>query len=367
MKKYCDKESIKRIIGCIIFLWLAFQLFSNITYLFRNVGGDRNRILGIKNETDIDMIYIGGSAAFVYWQPMRAWKDCGFTSYSLATNTIQAENIKTYMKWAEKYQDPQMYVIGVRAFQYYSDYSTELSEAGLRNGTDCMDITFRARYDTLNNYFENRVIDENTDKVSFYLDIAKYHTNTKNLALSEAWGYLNKEVVCPNKGWEWIKSYEYVDKPSDFYTQSRAELPENDIKILEDLVRYCKELNKNVLFVVCPYAITQEDKSKYNSIQDLIEENGFKFLDTNEYYDEMGIDFSTDFYNEAHVNLFGASKYTQFLEGFICQNYEMPDHRNEEKYVSWNEEAALFFEEEKVYADIVTKLRADYEKDEENR
>ena len=32
----------------------------------------------------------------------------------------------------------------------------------------------------------------------------------------------------------------------------------------------------------------------------------FSSLNANEYYDEMNLDFSTDFYNKNHVNLFGA-------------------------------------------------------------
>lgn len=76
----------------------AISALLGATYLFRgHVFGynDRISVVGIKEEKkdSLDVIYIGGSAAFVYWELMKAYKDCGFTSYDLATNSIQTENI----------------------------------------------------------------------------------------------------------------------------------------------------------------------------------------------------------------------------------------------------------------------------------
>ncbi len=100
----------------------------------------------------------------------------------------------------------------------------------------------------------------------------------------------------------------------------------------------------------------------YNAVKDVVEEAGFKYLNANDYYDEMGIDYSEDFYNGAHVNLFGAKKYTKFLEDYICEQYDMPDHRGDDSFNSWNDDADRFFEEEKTHMQTVTNLRLDYEK-----
>ena len=58
------------------------------------------------------------------------------------------------------------------------------------------------------------------------------------------------------------------------------------------------------------------------------------------------MDFSKDFYNIRHVNLFGAEKYTAFLEKYIKENYDLPDHRTEEEYKTWHDEYARFAQEE---------------------
>ena len=356
-KVLLKKKNIIQLIGFIFFMLLISSIFSKVTYLFRNVGCERNHMISMGNEK-LDMIYIGGSAAFVYWEPLKAWHDCGFTSYSYATSTIQAENIEAYIKEARKTQNPDLFVIGVRAFQYYSD---DPNEGGLRNGTDGMDLTSLARYELLNDYFTNRNMPEDSDILSYYFDIAKYHTNTENLSSSEAWGYINNKGKSPYKGWEWCDLYGYLDTPLNFETEERAELPENAVKILKKLLDYCKKEKLKVLFVVCPYYITMEEEAKYNTIGDIIKSYGFDFLNANHYYDEMKIDFSTDFYNKNHVNLFGAEKYTQFLEEYLTMKYQLPDHRDDSNYDSWNDDYQRFYEEHLIHEDIVTKLRLDVE------
>lgn len=353
-------KKIIRIIGFVVFLVIAFRLFCNITYLFRNASSpSRAHITGIKNEKELDMVYVGGSAAYVYWQPLRAWNDCGFTSYNYASDTIQAESLKAYIKKVRAARNPELYVIDARAFEYYGQEETGVREVGIRNGTDSMDITSPARYELLLKYLANRFPTENTDELSFYLDISKYHTNTGNLGLSDAWKYMDNRGTSPNKGWEWIDNYAYLEEPQEFATDERAELHKNSMGILEELLSYCQAEKLNVLFVVCPYHITKEEYAKYNTIEDAVKSYGFGFLNANDYYSEMELDFTTDFYNRNHVNLFGAAKYTAFLESYICSNYHLPDHREDSGYDSWDEDYQRFLQEEKQHAGIVQGLASE--------
>lgn len=354
-----NRDKLSKIIGFLVFATLLVNIFCKVTYLFRNVGYNRTHIVGIKQENDLDMVYIGGSAAFMYWQPLKAWNDCGFTSYNYATDTIQAESIKAYVEEVRTCQNPDLFVIGVRAFQYYSDGP---AEAGLRDSTDGMDISSVARYRLLSDYFDNRILPDDTDVVSYYFDIAKYHTNTDNLGSSTAWSFRNNEGISPEKGWEWKNEYAYLEEPVDFHTEERAELPANAMKILKDLLSYCCDEELNVLFVVCPYYLTAADQAMYNTIGDIVESYGFAYLNANEYYDEMGLDFTTDFYNKNHVNLFGAEKYTEFLENYIMQNYRLEDHRGDAAYDSWDAAYQNFCREEEGHAIIVAGLKTNVEK-----
>lgn len=351
MKKWLEKnrKKIVSFVGSFVFIIILAKVFCTVTYLFRDAGYDRNRFVGIEQEK-LDMVYIGGSAVAVYWEPLKAWNDCGFTSYNYATNSIPAENIQAYLEEARTSQEPEVFVIDARAFQYYSD---DPEEPGLRHGTDGMDLTSAARYKLLYDYFKNRNISEDTDIISYYLDIAKYHTNTENLGFGAVWGYKNNDGICPDKGWEWMDEYAYLEEPADFYTEERAELSENASEILHKLLTYCQDEQLKVLFVVCPYYVTREDQAKYNTIGDIVKSYGFDYLNANEHYADMGIDFSSDFYNRNHVNLFGATKYTAFLENYLVHHYNLPDHRGDADYASWDVDYQRFVQEEAAHAATV--------------
>lgn len=336
------REKYRRIVAAVIFLLIILKVFLSVTYLFRNANWDRDHVIGIKEEKTLDMVYVGGSAAFVYWQPLKAWNDCGFTSYNLAVNTIQAESIEYFIRYALKYQDPECFVIDARAFQYYV---LEGSKAGLRTASDSLDFFSSERWEMVYKYLKYHDIEEE-NKLSFYLDIFKYHTNYSALGTKANWNRINNTGNAIWKGFEWIYKYEYIDVPEAFETNMRAELSEENLETLYSLLELCQEKKLNVLFVVCPYRITKEHQEKYNTIEDIVTSYGFDFLNANEYYEEMDINFSTDFYNGDHVNCYGAEKYTAFLGKYITEHFNLPDHRGEAAYEEWNKDYEKFLQKE---------------------
>jgi len=356
---------MKRMISFILFVALASGMLISVTYLFRNDDYDRMHIIGIKEEkkNSLDMVYIGGSAAFVFWQPLKAWNDCGFTSYLYATNSIQAENIKYYVKEVLKTQKPKVFVIGLRAFQYWDTY---LTEAGVRRGTDSMDISLD-RFKMVYYCLSNKILTEEQekDKLSYYLDIVKYHTNYDVLKNPANWGMIFNTWSIPEKGFEWIPAHKTLEQPTCNKITEKGKLEDGAQKTFIDLLDFCKKENLKVLFTVCPYAIKEEDQMKYNTMKDIIKSYGFDYINTNENYEEMDIDFSRDFYNEAHVNCFGAEKYTAFLEDYLEEHYDLPDKRGDKLYSSWDINYTAFKEQE-TYSKHIIETSIQNEKNTEN-
>lgn len=335
------KTKMIKIVGFISFILISIGMLLSATYLFRGHTygyNDRISVVGLKEEKkdSIDVVYIGGSAAFVYWEPLKAYNDCGFTSYDLATNTIQAENILAYVKYAQQYQKPDLYVIGARAFQYYSENG---NESGLRLTSDSLDVGMN-KFSLIHEYLQNHKLD--VDPLSLYLELTKYHTNYEALSNATAWHLIDNTEKCDYKGCLIQSKWCYLQEPQDFKTDQRADLLENDEKVLQKLLNYFDENDLNALFVVCPYSITKEQYAKYNTIKDIVTSHGYQFLNANDYYREMNLDFSVDFYNINHVNAIGAEKYTVFFEKYILENYELPDHRGDTDYVEWEELSKSF-------------------------
>lgn len=365
LKKSVNKIKIINLLGFVIFTVIAVKVFSSLTYMFREnqyTSNDRIAVVGIKEEkkNSLDVVCIGGSATFVYWEPLKAFNDYGFTSYDLATNTIQAESILSYVKYAQKYQNPDLYVIGVRAFQYYSQ---DGDEVGLRVTTDALDLGV-IRNQLITQYINNRTIQ--TDAVSLYCDLAKYHINYDALKNPISWQLKNNTYKCNFKGHQPQTEWCNLQQPVNFQNEKRADLAINDRKVLIELLDYLNENDINALFVVCPYYISAEEYSVYNSIGDIVQNYGYNYLNMNDYYAEMGIDFSEDFYNINHVNTLGAEKYTKFLGDYIKENYDLPDHRNQKNFLEWQELAGQFDIDTQNNIDIV-KGKMAYAKEGVNR
>mgnify|MGYP000263939238 len=49
----------------------------------------------------------------------------------------------------------------------------------------------------------------------------------------------------------------------------------------------------------------------------------------------MGLDFSTDYADHAHLNEAGSAKYTAYLGKWLSKNYSFPDRRGQKGYESW--------------------------------
>lgn len=344
IKDFNMKNRSKKILSCGIFLCILYVIFLKITYLFSETGYNRLNIVGIKEEDPLDMVYVGASAAFVYWQPLKAWNDCGFASYSYATVGLPAESIKYYIEEVLKTQDPELFVIDARPFQLWD----ENVDAKIRYSTDSMGYSLN-RFSLVKDYFESRTVTEEVDVLSYYLQIIMYHTNYKKvLSNEENWKMINNKGKSKYKGWTFMEYHCPLEEPEAFETDECAELPESSRKLLDDLLSYCKEKELKVLFVVCPYSITKGDQKTYNTIQKIVEEEGFDFLNTNLYFDEMNLDFQTDFNDYNHVNCFGAEKYTDFLEKYLMENYHLPDRRGEALYASWNDLYAEFKADEAI-------------------
>ncbi len=352
------KSRIKNIILCVLFLCIFVKTFAFITYLFRDTDTDRLRIIGLEQEKDLDMIYVGSSSSICYWQPLRAWNECGFTSYTFATNSLQADGSEYYIREAMRTQHPALFVVELRSYVAWLD---EVYDLGLRNGSDSMSLSSPVRWKYIYDYMQKRTNTEETDVGSFYFDIAKYHTNTERLGEEDQWKYSNNKAVFDNKGWEWFEQYDRLEEPAGFLTDERGEVPPKCVEALESLMTYCDDKQLDVLFVVSPKVLDKEEQAIYNSLKDIVESRGYRYWNANEHYEEIGLDFSKDFFNGNHTNCFGAEKYTRFLADYITEHYDIPDHSQEADFAEWSEEYERFAKEEQACKETVTRMQEEYD------
>jgi len=284
-----------------------------------------------EEKNSLDVVYLGGSACFVYWEPLKAWEESGIPSYNFASNTIQAELYEYLIKETLKYQEPKVIIIDARAFQYrdIDQPPTEMAYRNVLTGTPFSVERFNFIEKNVPKYLKEKTL-------SYHLDLIKYHGSKSRNSITNTLKILSKNYKNELKGFYFVPKSEEIKK-EDFKTKVETPISENTNEILKNLLTYLKSINTKILFVVSPYSETKSHKENFNYIERKIKDAGFDFLDSNEYYKEMDLNFNTDFYNSNHVNIYGADKYTEFLQNFLKNKYDLLDRRKDKNFSkNWN-------------------------------
>lgn len=129
-------------------------------------------------------------------------------------------------------------------------------------------------------------------------------------------------------------------------TEQTLEISEDNLQFLEKMISFTKERNVSLVFFASPYVVSEEDQMRINEVGKIAEENGVPFINFNHLYQETGIDFSCDFRDSNHVNNTGAQKVTEYLAQYIKANYEVDDHRGDDKYIIWDQNSQYLHNKE---------------------
>ena len=178
--------------------------------------------------------------------------------------------------------------------------------------------------------YENvpKYLTEEDEPINFLLDFRRYHSNRVLGSVRTHMKMMNQTYENDVKGFYFVPKATRMKKEK-FKTDVKTPVSKETTQILYDLI---EELNKHeveVLFIVSPYIIETDEKENFNYIEEIITESGYTFIDANDYIKETKIDYDTDFYDYAHVNIFGSDKYTDFLSNYINENYDLEDRRED--------------------------------------
>ena len=86
----------------------------------------------------------------------------------------------------------------------------------------------------------------------------------------------------------------------------------------------------------------KKSQEKMNDAIRIIKDNGFEVINFNALEDFKYIDFNTDLYNENHINIYGSTKYTLYFAKYLKERYNLPNHKEDKNYNSWNKEYERF-------------------------
>lgn len=329
---------VRHIFSIIIFFGIFSVLLAFTTYLLRpEDDGAKEAVAGFyaEKKNTLDTVFLGGSSCYRFISSPLIWKDNGITSYVFGTAAQPFETTPALITEAKKSQNPSLYVLEIRSLISH-DMDIKNKKVNPLAVTHYMRlVTDNLRYSVNRMKLVSDVVTDK-DKLDWYFDIIRYHTDWKNLHRSSfKLMFYNEEspiegartisVLQPLKEWD----------PTSYSGQKIA-LEKGSEKTLRTVLDFCKKQKLNVLFVSTPFLENQLSISEENYAADIIKSYGFKYLNCNYYYKDIGIDYSTDFYNDRHVNTLGAIKVTNFLSKYIADNFTFSAKHTDSTVAEWN-------------------------------
>ena len=335
-----NQNKISIVFKTVVFLSGFMILFIAVSYMVRTNGDVKDRFSGFyaeKNDS-LDIVMIGSSPVFPYYAAPKLWGETGITMYPLSSNLQRPIAMKYLVQEAEKSQSPDLYVFEMRMFTIQDEGMRE-NMAYTRGVTDNMKYS-RLRGETIRAMVPE---DDEEGRLSYYLDIIKYHTNWKMLALPSEWANITYNKPNPLKGYTFKDEVGPQPMPDCGGAQGMVEMPEEQEECLRDLLDYLQAEEMEALFIVSPYGESLEEQQMYNYMEEITSSYGYHFLNMNNYYEEIDIIFEEDFADYgSHTNAVGAEKCTDFLREYLLEHYEFEDKRGNEAYASWDEAYALW-------------------------
>ena len=296
-------------------------------YVLRRMDHNSIRLDGfyLEDNNSLDVVSVGASDIYTAFIAGRAYAKFGFTSYSVASESITSEGIKTALKEVVRTQKPKVILIEANAF-LYGKSDNEKNEAHIRKLMDNLPISANKI-----DYITNNVPPD--EWAEYYMPIIKYHTIWQDYPAPglRAVSTLKQDL----RGYSYLKGFRTTTKifKSDMKCLNSKLASENEAidlnpelngKLIE-LLEFCKEEKlDNVVFVRAPHYVTRQtyDRVKRsNKMAEIVQGYGFDYLNLERKVKEIGIDESTDFYNADHMNIYGAAKFTDYLGQLLQEQY----------------------------------------------
>ncbi|MCR4924647.1 MAG: hypothetical protein K5931_11620 [Lachnospiraceae bacterium] len=319
------KNALKLILIAVIFIGVYF--FIDRLFLLKSKEGIlQMHSLYKQDENTVDVLFVGSSHIFIHVNNGILWEEQGLSSYDLASAEQPFWISYYYIKEALKTQKPKLIVLdittpGVRPVDFQPENWMATNNYGFKYNKNYYDAL---KSNTLEQSFRRLLIPLNS-----------MHGRYNDLREEDFTDPDNSKVYKGFDSREGTTVFE--EAPAVKGITGREPISEKEEKYLRILIEYLKEENIPLLLVSSPYVLDAKSQAKFNTIFDIADEYQVPYVDFNKLYDELKLDFTKDMQEDLHLNKMGNAKYSSYLGKYIKDNYDIEDHRADEKYASWDE------------------------------
>lgn len=324
------KKSAVRIICFLVILLLCLGYLNSVFKVKYGDGiYDVTKFYELEDNT-VDVLFLGSSHAFEDFNTGTLWDEYGMASYVLAGSIQPMWNTYYYLKEALKTQTPELIVLEgyctILSDEFLDDSRIIKNNYGLHFSKDKVDSL--------------KVSSPEERWPEFFLEYTQYHTRYKALSSADFLKDQGNPLYTNWKGFGCNMETESFMQPSVSSVTERTPLFDKTEKYYRATIELALENDIPIVVVISPYAgIGKEDQQIFNTAGDIAAEYSVPFLNCNLLNDEIGIDFSTDAGDFAHLNYRGNQKYTKYIGKYLTDNFDITDRRGDERYLTWQADA----------------------------
>ncbi len=296
--------------------------------------------------TEHDVIFVGDCEVYENFSPITLWENYGVTSYIRGSPQQLIWHSYYTLKDTLERETPKVVVFNVLSMQY----SEPQSEAYNRMALDDLPLSVNKIQAVLASKMEDETL------LSYIFPFFRYHSRWSELTASD-FRYLFHQDTLSHNGFLMradVRPVETLPEPKKLANYQFADVC---YEYLDKIRLLCEEKGVELILIKAPSLYPHWYDEWDQQMVDYAAEYGLTYINFLDHIDEIGLDFSTDTYDQGlHLNLSGAEKLSDYF-GTILREAGVPDRREDEELSAvWAEKCADYHAQaEAQYAELVEK------------
>lgn len=289
----------------------------------------------LKEPEQYDVLFFGDSCFVNCLFPMELWTDYGIAGYNLSCygNTIPVSYWS--LMNALDYANPKAVVFAVNDVR--KDQKVTGSSGDLHTALDFWPLS-RTKVRTIWDLTDDPDMKDDEGhryaemRWEYCFTLGKYHDRWSRLTPKDFSAQPGVQKGAEMRiGVAPAREYDIID--DDLYAEEQGA----GYAYLRRAIEACQARGVEILLVYVPYPASEGSQMSANTVSSIAEEYGVNFIDFIRL--DSVVDYAVDCYDgQAHLNLSGGLKVTDFIGAYLAEHYDLPDRRGDPAYAGWQED-----------------------------
>lgn len=272
-------------------------------------------------DNSFEVIGYGSSHMWRGMNPIELYNQYGIGAYNYGCNWQKLNTTLLFLKDSLRTQSPKVVLIET---YLVDDYKNDQNVDGEIYYTTAID-----EFDGKREYLKQALGNDKERYLAYYMPLCAFHDNWIDISKKsfeaavnndfyKTMGFVSSEKVTP-----------VVIPEKNTFNQNS--LSDESIAILDEIVETCDNAGIEIVFFTIPW----QGDYNYSKVMEeyVLDKNNCVYIDLYEKIEEIGLDGTTDFSDEGHLNTLGSNKVADYLGEYLIGHYELTDFRDYENNI----------------------------------